>query len=213
MTKTTREDFLATARSAAALLHDPAVTAAWTTPSALAELSVGGLAAHLANQVLSVEQALSGPPPQEPTIALLDHYARVQWVGAPLDDEFNVAIRQSGEEAAADGPDALAARVDASIGALTGMLESAGVRAVRIPLWGPWSLMLDDLLITRMMELAVHSDDLAVSVGVDTPALPRGAVDQVIDLLSRLAVRRHGPTAVLRALSRAERAPETIAAI
>jgi hypothetical protein len=33
------------------------------------------------------------------------------------------------------------------------------------------------------------------------------------DLLSRLAVRRHGPTAVLRALSRAERAPATIAAI
>lgn len=213
MTTTTREDFLATARSAAALLHDPAVAAAWTAPSALAELSVGGLAAHLATQVLSVEQALSGPPPQEPTIALLDHYARVQWVGAPLDDEFNVAIRQSGEQGAADGPDALAARVDASIAALTGMLESAGDRAARIPLWGPWSLMLDDLLVTRMMELAVHSDDLAVSVGVDTPELPQGAVDQVVELLSRLAVRRHGPTAVLRALSRAERAPETIAAI
>lgn len=29
----------------------------------------------------------------------------------------------------------------------------------------------------------------------------------------RLAVRRHGPLAVLRALSRAERAPATIAAI
>jgi hypothetical protein len=34
----------------------------------------------------------------------------------------------------------------------------------------------------------------------------------VIDLLARLAVRRHGPTAVLRALSRAERAPGTISA-
>jgi hypothetical protein len=83
---------------------------------------------------------------------------------------------------------------------------------VRIPLWGPWSLMLDDILTTRMMELAVHSDDLAVSVGIATPALPQSAVDTVIDLLSRLAVRRHGPTAVLRALSRAERAPATIAA-
>jgi hypothetical protein len=213
MTTTTREDFLATARSAAALLHEPAVAAAWTAPSALAELSVGGLAAHLAYQVLSVEQALTAPPPEEPTIPLLEHYARVRWLGAPLDDEFNVGIRQTGEEAAAEGPEAVAARVDTSIDALTGMLESAGDRAARIPLWGPWSLMVDDLLITRMMELAVHSDDLAVSVGVDTPALPPSAVDQVVDLLSRLAVRRHGPTAVLRAFSRAERAPETIAAI
>ncbi len=34
----------------------------------------------------------------------------------------------------------------------------------------------------------------------------------VLGLLTRLAVRRHGPTAVLRALCRSERAPATIAA-
>jgi hypothetical protein len=62
------------------------------------------------------------------------------------------------------------------------------------------------------MELAVHSDDLAVSVDLATPALPPSAVETVVDLLSRLSVLRHGPTAVLRALSRAERAPTTIAA-
>jgi uncharacterized protein (TIGR03083 family) len=213
MTTTTREDFLATARSAAALLHDPAVAAAWTSPSALRDFSVGGLAAHLAYQILSVEQALAGPTPEEPTISLLDHYGRVRWLGAPIEDEFNVGIRQSGEQAAVEGPAALAARVDASVEKLTRELASAENRPARIPLWGPWSLLLDDLLITRMMELAVHSDDLAVSVGVETPALPQGAVDEVVDLLARLAVRRHGPTAVLRALSRAERAPDTIAAI
>jgi uncharacterized protein (TIGR03083 family) len=213
MTTTTREDFLATARSAAALLHDPAVAEAWTAPSALREFSVGGLAAHLAYQILSVDQALAGPSPQEPTISLLDHYGRVRWLGAPIDDEFNVGIRESGEQAAAEGPAALAARVDASVEELTKELASAENRPVRIPLWGPWSMLLHDLLITRMMELAVHSDDLAVSVGVETPALPEGAVDEVVDLLSRLAVRRHGPTAVLRALSRAERAPDTIAAL
>jgi hypothetical protein len=100
----------------------------------------------------------------------------------------------------------------AEVKQLTGGLASAANRPVRIPLWGPWSLLLDDLLTTRMMELAVHSDDLAVSVGIATPAPPERAVDTVIQLLSRLAVRRHGPTAVLRALSRAERAPATVAA-
>jgi uncharacterized protein (TIGR03083 family) len=208
-----RDDFLSTARSAAGLLHEPAVAAAWSMPSALPEFSVGGLAGHLAYQILAVPQALTEPAPQEPTISLLEHYGRVEWIGAPIDDEFNVRIRSNGEEAAAEGPAALAARVDSAVGTLTDELASVADRPVRIRLWGPWSLMLDDLLTTRMMELAVHSDDLAVSVGIETPALAQGAVDTVIDLLSRLAVRRHGPTAVLRALSRAERAPATIAAI
>jgi hypothetical protein len=62
------------------------------------------------------------------------------------------------------------------------------------------------------MELAVHSDDLAVSVNVATRALPLPAVDIVVELLSKLAVRRHGATNVLRGLSRAERAPDRITA-
>ena len=209
----TRDDFLSTARSAAGLLRDPAVVAAWSGPSALPEFTVGGLAGHLAYQILAVPPALAEPVPQEETISLLDHYGRVAWIGASLDEEINVRIRRGGERVAAEGPEALAARVDAAIGELSGSLETAADRPVRIPLWGPWSLRLDDLLITRMMELAVHADDLAVSVGVATPELPHSAVDTVVDLLSRLAVRRHGATAVLRALSRAERAPATIAAI
>jgi len=63
------------------------------------------------------------------------------------------------------------------------------------------------------MEIAVHSDDLAVSAGIDTPDLPAAVIEPVVDLLTRIAVRRHGQPAVLRALSRAERAPDTIAAI
>jgi uncharacterized protein (TIGR03083 family) len=208
----TREDFLSTARSAADLLREPAVAAAWSGPSALPKFTVGGLAGHLAYQILSAQQALTGPVPKVPTITLLEHYGRVQWIDAGLDDEINVRIRDGGDELAAEGPAALAPRVDAAVEHLTDDLASAADRPVRIPLWGPWTMLLDDMLITRMMELAVHSDDLAVSVGIATPELPQSAVDTVIDLLSRLAVRRHGPTAVLRALSRAERAPDSIAA-
>jgi len=208
----TRDDFLSTARSAADLLREPAVAAAWSGPSALPKFTVGGLAGHLAYQILSAQQALTGPVPKVPTITLLEHYGRVQWIDAGLDDEINVRIRDGGDELAGGGAVALAARVDAAVEHLTDDLASAADRPVRIPLWGPWTMLLDDMLITRMMELAVHSDDLAVSVGIATPELPQSAVDTVIDLLSRLAVRRHGPTAVLRALSRAERAPDSIAA-
>jgi uncharacterized protein (TIGR03083 family) len=207
-----RDDYLTAARSAADLLRAPAVTAAWQRPSALPEFSVSGLAGHLAYQVLVIARILAEPVPAEPLIPLLEHYGRAGWVGAGLDEEINVRIREGGEAEATGGAEALVARVDTAVEALTGNLATVDDRPVRIPFWGPWSLTLDDMLITRMMELAVHSDDLAVSVGVVTPELPASAIDTVVDLLSRLSVRRHGPVAVLRALSRAERAPASIAA-
>jgi Mycothiol maleylpyruvate isomerase N-terminal domain len=207
-----RDDFLATARSAAALLREPAVAAAWGEPSALPKFTVGGLAGHLAYQVLAIPPLIGSPVPDEPVIPLLEHYARAPWVGAELDDEANVRIREGGEQLAADGAGALVRTVDAAVAELAERLAPAPDRPVRIHLWGTWSLRLDDMLVTRMMELAVHGDDLAVSVGVPAPQLPPSAAERVVDLLSRLAVRRHGAVAVVRALSRAERAPETIAA-
>lgn len=209
----TRDDFIATARAVAPLFRDPAVTAAWGGPSALAEFSVGGLAGHLAYQVLALPGVLAAPEPTEPVITLMEHYGRVAWIGADLDAEINVRIRRGGDEIGAEGPEALAERYDAAVDDLAaGLPAAAPDRTARISLWGPWSMRLDDLLVTRMMELAVHADDLAVSVGAETPPLPPTAVETVVDLLSRLALRRHGPTAVLRALSRAERAPDTITA-
>lgn len=64
-----------------------------------------------------------------------------------------------------------------------------------------------------MLELLVHSDDLAAGVGGAAPDVPLEAADTVVTLLARLAVRRHGVAPVLRALSRAERATGSIAAI
>jgi hypothetical protein len=64
-----------------------------------------------------------------------------------------------------------------------------------------------------MMEICVHADDLAASVGLPTPEFPPGVTAPVVDLLAQLAAQRHGATAVIRALSRAERAPASIAAI
>lgn len=208
----TGADFLVAARSAAALLRDPAVAEAWDRPSALPEFSVAGLAGHLAFQVVAIPEVLRRPVPEEPVITLLDHYGRSRWIGAGLDEDINVRIRQGGEQAAADGPDALAATVDAAVADLARTLPAQENRPVRIQLWGPWSLLLEDLLLTRTMELLVHSDDLAVSVGIPTPELPDHVVHPVVDLLTRLALRRHGTPAVLRALSRAERAPDSVAA-
>ncbi|WP_030061652.1 hypothetical protein [Streptomyces novaecaesareae] len=51
-----------------------------------------------------------------------------------------------------------------------------------------------------------------VGAGVPSPELPPDTADFVVGLLARLAVRRHGWVGVLRALSRAERAPGSVAA-
>ncbi|MEV0645960.1 maleylpyruvate isomerase N-terminal domain-containing protein [Phytomonospora sp. NPDC050363] len=205
------EDFLSAARVCARLLRNPRVAAEWAEPSALREFSVGGLAGHLAFQILALPAILEAPLPPEPAIGLLDHYSRVEWIGADLDADINVRIRAGGDEAAADGPKALADRVDAAITGLAATLPTESTeRPVRIPFWGPWSLTLDDLLVTRLMELAVHADDLAVSVGLPTPRFGESIVDTVLGLLTRLSARRHGAVAVMRALSRAERAPKKI---
>lgn len=208
-----RELYLSAAQSAADLLASPQVAASWEQPSALAKLSVQGLAGHLAGQVFFVPKVLSEPVPAEEAITLHDYYARVSWIGSDLDDDFNTLIRSSGEKDAAAGPAALAAQVAATVADLRTALPAAPDRTVRRPTWGPWSLRLDDFLASRLLEIAVHSDDLAFSVGAATPELPAEAAETVVDVLSRIALRRHGQTSVLRALSRAERAPGSISAL
>jgi hypothetical protein len=204
--------FLDAARRAQALLREPAVAQAWTEPSALAGFTVGGLAAHLGSQILTTARVIGEPPSTHELVPVLDHYARATWVGADLDADINVAIRNSGEEVAADGPQTLTARVDQALADLERALpEQPADRWVQPPA-GPWSLVLQDFLLTRMMEMMVHSDDLAHSLNLPTPSFPPEVQEPVFSLLTQLAVRRHGPVAVLRALTRVERAPVSIAA-
>jgi Mycothiol maleylpyruvate isomerase N-terminal domain len=220
----TQEQFLAAAGAAVALLHDPAVAAAWDRPSVLAGFGVSGLAGHLARQILLVPRLLAQPVPDGAPLSLLEHYAAVPWAAAgpaqpaagpgskTAQDKEPDPVITGGEAEAAIGPAALATSAAAATTALTAALpaEPPG-RLVHLP-WGPWSLSLGDFLVTRMMEITVHSDDLALSADVPTPALPQPVTGTVLGLLVQLSARKHGPTAVLRALSRAERAPATIAA-
>jgi hypothetical protein len=60
-------------------------------------------------------------------------------------------------------------------------------------------------LLTRMLEIVVHTDDLALSLGIRTPEFPAEVFAPVRDLLVRLAAQRHGQSAVISALTRSER--------
>ncbi|WP_167478705.1 maleylpyruvate isomerase N-terminal domain-containing protein [Nocardia arthritidis] len=206
-----RDAYLAAAESAARLLADPAVAAVWDRPSALPEFSVRGLAGHLGAQVLHVSRALAAEVPDGVPLTVAEFYAGATAFEADVDDEISVRIRQGGEAAAAQGAQALVAEVESTVAQQRSAL--AAEPAHRIVAFFTGKLLLDDFLLTRLMEIVVHSDDLAVSANITTPPLPPQVFEPVLDLLARLAVARHGQTAVLRALSRAERAPETIAGI
>lgn len=208
-----RKLYLEAADAAAHLIAEPEVAAHWTDASALTELSVGGLAAHLAGQIFFIPGVLAEPIPAEPAISLHEYYAQSSWIGSDLETPFNKGIRTSGEKDAADGPAALAARVRECVGELKTTLPNVESRTVRRPTWGPYSVAFDDFVASRLFEIVVHCDDLAYSVGLPTPQFPAPAVELVVDILSRIAVRRHGAVDVLRALSRAERAPASISAL
>lgn len=70
---------------------------------------------------------------------------------------------------------------------------------------------LDDYLRTRCVELVVHTDDLAASIGLPTHEPDRAAVAVALDVIFEMCRARAGDAEVLRALARPERGqPDTL---
>jgi hypothetical protein len=187
------------------LLRRPEVAARWTAPSVLDRMSVGGLAVHLGRQAVRAAELVGRDAGDLPVLASADeHYHRSSWVTAPADDPVN--DRSADEDDAAAGPAALAARVDLAVAEVHRELGDGRAHDVVPVPWAGWALRRDDFLLTRLLEVVVHSDDLARSAGVPTPEFPEAVFGPVRDLLVRLAVHRHGQSAVVSALTRRERA-------
>lgn len=202
--------FLAAVQESWELASAPQVREAWQRESACAGMSVGGLTHHLLGQARSASRLLEAPPGEDEPIALLEHYSRAAWVQPGA--EVNVSIRDSDNAAAEQGSDAVLGEARAAIETLPGLLaRPRDPDTVHIP-WQGWSLSTPDFLTTRMMEMVVHGDDLAASVGLPTPTYPDDVVAPVLALLTSVAVRRHGQTALVRALARPQRAPGTVSA-
>ncbi len=203
MTSPVRETFLAAGRVAADLISLREVEAAWAGPSALPEFTVRGLTGHLLRATGSVEAYLDRPEPDGEPVSAAEYY--MQAVEDPdIHSEVHRAIRQRGEDEAAGGYDSVRSRGYE-------LLERLGTRLASEPpdrkvrAYKDLVLRLDDYLVTRLIELTVHVDDLAVSVGVPPPDLPPEATRMAIDALVEAAKLKDGDLAVLRALTRRER--------
>ena len=66
-------------------------------------------------------------------------------------------------------------------------------------------MLLDEYLTTRLVEIVLHSDDLAASLGRPEPEFEPDATDRVVGCLIEMAARRHSSLAVIRAMTRRER--------
>jgi hypothetical protein len=209
MDRIDRIAFVAACRTAFDLASRPEVADAWTSESSCEGMTVGGLAQHLLAQAEHVVRVLHTEPAGQP-IPAIEHYHRAAWVSG--DEDANAGIRTSADEAAEPGPDAVLADVREVLDALPDALSARRSPDVVHVAWQGWSLTTDDFLLTRSLELVVHLDDLASSVGLPTPPMPDRVVEPVLALLTRLAVERHGQAALVRTLSRPQRAPGVVSA-
>lgn len=197
-----REAYLGAAVAAVDLLGRREVGDKWEEPSCLPEFSVRGLAGHLARSVLQVEWFLDMDEPEQAPISAVQYYAELTGV-EDVDSELNVGVRSRGEETAAGGWARLYLDCGNSVDRLRERLPALDASR-RVLAFGR-SLMIDEYLKTRLIELTVHLDDLASSVGLPMPAVPDMATTQAIAVLVGVARARHGDKAVLRALTRRER--------
>ena len=201
-----------TAELSIALAARTEVGAAWDAESACAGMTVGGLTQHLLGQIEMLDGLLASPPTDDEPVTLDEHYARATWANTDLDSETNVGIREASDERAGAGQAALVEAARDQVARLPERLAATREPDTVHLAWQGWSLRTQDFVVTRCMELLVHGDDLAASVGVPTPEHPLPVVRPVLALLTEASVRRHGQTAVVRALSRPQRAPSDVSA-
>ena len=196
-----RQALLDAYRGIEPLLASPALKERWNEESALADFPVGALAGHLVRAGAGVVSYLRDGAPTEQPVAAPVYYATVL---AAMDASDHNEVVTRGQAVAGDSPDDLIETFTATSGELEVVLASAPPdRLVRV--FRGIVLTLDDYLLSRICEVLIHTDDLAVSLGVEPPEIPAGAGDLAITHLVDVAREWHGDRGVLIALSRKER--------
>lgn len=187
----------------------------WRDDSALEGYTVEGLAGHLARGVLTVEAYLDQPSLGSDA-ELTDAAGYLTTVLAshdPVDSELHRAVRERGTAAAVDGPEALAEEVRAAGRRLRERLDDAALQRPVLVL-DDVALTLEEYLKTRLVELVVHLDDLAVSIGeTGDDETPQDAYRVVAGVLGQVAASRAGGLATVRSLARRERHPDPVRAL
>jgi len=201
-----RATFLSTATAARNLIATDDVAARWDDASALRKMTVGDVAAHLGRAIVTVDRYLTEiHPTQGERVDAVGYFLAFRnEIGHDIDTELNQAVRRRAVEASASGHATVLENIDNALERLARDLETAPTD-MDLSVLGGVRISLDDYLVTRLVELVVHTDDLAVSVGLETPSINERGLRIAIAALVDMARRAHGDIAVMRALARRER--------
>lgn len=191
------------------------VREAWEQPSALDGLTVGAIVGHVNAGIGWLGPLLDAPlradvrPSPVNDFLGFVHGLKIGADGSdrsPLHD----LVGDQAERAARHGWESNRDKFRTLAERLTARLEGeAADRLIDLRPTVPLVVHLGDWLPSRVLELVVHADDLATSVGIDTP-LPESAATVAIDLMVAISRAVHGDLAVIRALSRRERADPAV---
>ena len=205
--------YLSTAELAERVIGWHDVADRWADDSALVGYTVGGLAGHLARAVLTVDRYLDRPAPAGLQVDAAAYFVRVLGAHDPVTSDLHQAVRNRSEQEAAEGPDALVARLRRARLDLGGRLDAADGRA-SIAVLDDTVMSVGAYLETRLVELVVHLDDLAVSVGHDlSDRIAPEAYAVAASVLAQVVARRVGGLATVRSLASRERHPEAVRAL
>ena len=199
-----RAAYLEGAHRAQDLIQREDVRARWAEPSALSQMTIGELIGHLGRAILQVVTCLDAQLPQRQTSVNAERYEASLSGTADLGSDLNVGVRERAAETAADGPEHLIEAVQTALARLRTPLASLANPTMAIPIHPGEVMAFDEYLRTRCVELAVHLDDLALSLGIE-PSIPARTLAVAVEVLVGAARLRSGDAAVLHALARRER--------
>jgi hypothetical protein len=180
-------------------------------------MSVGALAGHLFLVLRRVSKHLdepladardAGAAPAAQVCPATDMWRWVR-VAKPedLDRPLHTKVREDGAHVAGWGWEAVRRAYSDRLADLAPRLSSAPPSTVSLE-GGPMAF--PAYLSTRIVEMLVHADDLAVSVGIEPPPPPADAVETALGLLVDAARHVYGDVELIRTLTRHERAPLSI---
>ncbi|WP_434591915.1 sterol carrier family protein [Streptomyces sp. A5-4] len=159
-------------------------------PTHLGDWTVHELAAHLTMVVGTISRNIEGPTPLKQELALLE------WPFATAEHAGDISEDTKGIAASAPDPGALSALLDRTAARVVELL--AATPDDRLVAARPGAMRLDDFLVSRTVELTVHTDDLNRAASLAVP-LDRQALAACTRLLAdALAVKAPGGSVEVR---------------
>jgi hypothetical protein len=196
-----RAAFLASYEAIRPLIASDELDRRWDDASCLEGSTVRGLAGHLVRAGIAPFAYLEAAPPAAPPFPAPHYYATVLSRMTAAD---HAEVPERGEAVAGTGAADLRSTYDDAVDRAREILPSVDESRV-MSVYMDVPLRFDDYLIVRIVEILVHTDDLAVSLDLDAPDAPSEAMDLAIDHLVAVARGQQGDRAVLIGLTRRER--------